>query len=108
MYTIVIEAPTLLNRTFLWSSRKVSNRISTELYRFRKRLGISRSCSDISSAKSETTRYDNSRVASCQLRVASCQLRVGFYFYFVSCELRVASCELRVASWFPSCHNFRF
>ena len=40
---------------FLWSSGKVSNRISTELYRFGKRLGISRSCSDISSAKSETT-----------------------------------------------------
>ena len=40
------------------------------------------------------TRYDNSRVASCQLRVASCQLRVGFYFYFASCELRVVSCEL--------------
>ena len=57
MYTIVIETPTLLNRTFLWSSGKVSNRISTELYRFGKRLGISRSCSDISSvqAKSETT-----------------------------------------------------
>ena len=55
MYTIVIETPTLLNRTFLWSSGKVSNRISTELYRFSKRLGISRSCSDISSAKSKTT-----------------------------------------------------
>ena len=39
-------------------------------------------------------RYDNSRVASCQLQVASCQLRVGFYLYCASCELRVASCEL--------------
>ena len=47
MYTIVIETPTLLNRTFLWISGKVSNRISTELYRFCKRMGISRSCSDI-------------------------------------------------------------
>ena len=64
-------------------------------------------------------RYDNSRVASCQLRVASCQLRVvscelsvascelsvascqlRVGFYFASCELRVESCELRVASWF--------
>ena len=43
-------------------------------------------------------RYDNFRVASCQLPVASCQLRVGFYLYCASCELRVASCELRVAS----------
>ena len=55
MYTIVIETPTLLNRTLLWSSGKVSNRISAKLYHFRKRLGISRSCSDIRSAKSETT-----------------------------------------------------
>ena len=47
MYTIVIETPTLFSRTFLWSSRKVSNRISKELYRFRKRMGMSRSCSDI-------------------------------------------------------------
>ena len=30
MYTIVIETPTLLNRTFLWSSGKVSNRISMD------------------------------------------------------------------------------
>ena len=55
MYPIVIETPTLLNRAFLWSSGKVSNRIITELYRFSKHLGISRSCSDISSAESETT-----------------------------------------------------
>ena len=32
---------------FLWSSGKVSNGISTELYRLGERLGISRSCSDI-------------------------------------------------------------
>ena len=53
MYAIVIETPTLFSRTFLWSSRKVSNRISKELYRFYKcnRLGMSRSCSDISSGK---------------------------------------------------------
>ena len=36
---------------FLWSGRKVSNRISTQVYRFRKRMGMSRSCSDISSGK---------------------------------------------------------
>ena len=36
---------------FFVKQRKVSNRISTELYRFRKRMGMSRSCSDISSGK---------------------------------------------------------
>ena len=55
MYTIVIETPTLLNRTFFGSSGKVSNRISAELYHFCKRLGISRSCSDISSGKKGKT-----------------------------------------------------
>ena len=42
---------------FLWSSRKVSYRIGTELYRFCKRLGISRGCSDISSGKKATLRH---------------------------------------------------
>ena len=55
-------------------------------------------------------RYDNSRVASCQLRVVSCEL--VFTLGVASCELKVVSCELQVG--FTSyqfilyfCSNFR-
>ena len=41
--------------------------------------------------KNLSTRYDNSRVASCELRVVSREM-------VFNCVLRVASCELQVAS----------